>query len=108
MSKQNCSFPFRQPVARIGAGDVSRSSKGVPVVHVGKGVTFRSEESPICPVWKDSNAVRTGRVRHFHTALWIGYYGPLAMNRVVDEIAERCCRPHAFGFIIEKPFQSGR
>ncbi|WP_018750880.1 AraC family transcriptional regulator [Paenibacillus sanguinis] len=39
-------------------------------------------------VWRQMSAVRAGQVRHFHTALWTGYYGPLAMSRVVDEIAE--------------------
>lgn len=37
--------------------------------------------------WNSTRAVRSGQVRHVHTALWIGYYGPLGMNRVVDEIA---------------------
>ncbi|WP_373558017.1 ABC transporter substrate-binding protein [Paenibacillus sp. XY044] len=40
------------------------------------------------PVWQSMNAVRCGQVSQVHTALWIGYYGPIAMNRVVDEIAE--------------------
>ncbi|GAB6930871.1 hypothetical protein JCM10914A_48540 [Paenibacillus sp. JCM 10914] len=37
--------------------------------------------------WNSTRAVRNGLVRHFHTALWIGYYGPLGMNRVIDQIA---------------------
>ncbi len=45
------------------------------------------------PVWKEMNAVRKGQVRHCHTALWIGYYGPIAMNRVIDEIAETLLAP---------------
>jgi len=45
------------------------------------------------PVWKEMNAVRKGQVRHCHTALWIGYYGPLAMSRIVDEIAETLLTP---------------
>lgn len=40
------------------------------------------------PLWNDVDAVHSGKVRHFDTALWIGYYGPIAMSRVVEEIAE--------------------
>ncbi|MEK3788979.1 helix-turn-helix domain-containing protein [Paenibacillus sp. FSL K6-1230] len=52
------------------------------------------------PLWSSMSAVRSGRVRHFHTALWTGYYGPLAMNRVVDEIEETLLPPITSNFRI--------
>jgi iron complex transport system substrate-binding protein len=52
------------------------------------------------PLWSSMRAVRSGRVRHCHTALWTGYYGPLAMNRVIDEIAETLLSPFASNFYI--------
>ncbi|MBX4149104.1 AraC family transcriptional regulator [Paenibacillus lautus] len=48
------------------------------------------EQTRMClqsEAWNSTSAVLSDKVRHFHTALWIGYYGPLGMNRVVDEIA---------------------
>ncbi|MFB5268249.1 helix-turn-helix domain-containing protein [Paenibacillus enshidis] len=53
------------------------------------------------PLWRSMSAVRSGRVRHCHTALWTGYYGPLAMNRVIDEIAETLLSPFTSNFHIQ-------
>jgi iron complex transport system substrate-binding protein len=32
--------------------------------------------------------VKANQVSTFNTTMWIGYYGPIAINRVVDQIAE--------------------
>lgn len=39
-------------------------------------------------IWKGLHVVKANQVRMFNTTTWIGYYGPIAINRVVDEIAE--------------------
>ncbi|MFC5652657.1 ABC transporter substrate-binding protein [Paenibacillus solisilvae] len=39
-------------------------------------------------IWKGLSAVKANQVDTFNTTLWIGYYGPIAINLVVDEIAK--------------------
>lgn len=46
-------------------------------------------------VWNDLSVVQANRVRTVNTTLWIGYYGPIAVNRVVDEIAEALLQPNS-------------
>lgn len=39
-------------------------------------------------IWKNLNAVKANQVYVENTAQWIGYYGPIAINLIVDQIAE--------------------
>ncbi|KQL58702.1 MULTISPECIES: ABC transporter substrate-binding protein [Bacillaceae] len=39
-------------------------------------------------VWQGLDAVKNDHVYEKNTGLWIGYYGPIAINLVVDQIAE--------------------
>jgi iron complex transport system substrate-binding protein len=39
-------------------------------------------------IWKNLNAVKANQVYAENTAQWIGYYGPIAINLIVDQIAE--------------------
>lgn len=39
-------------------------------------------------IWKSMSAVKENRVYEENTAQWIGYYGPIAINLIVDQIAE--------------------
>jgi iron complex transport system substrate-binding protein len=39
-------------------------------------------------IWKSLNAVKAKQVYAENTAQWIGYYGPIAINLIVDQIAE--------------------
>ncbi|MFE5321160.1 ABC transporter substrate-binding protein [Paenibacillus sp. NPDC056579] len=39
-------------------------------------------------VWKNMKAVKENHIYPVNTTLWIAYYGPIAMNLVVDQIAE--------------------
>ncbi|RNB83899.1 helix-turn-helix domain-containing protein [Brevibacillus nitrificans] len=39
-------------------------------------------------IWKGLRVVKANQVSTFNTTMWIGYYGPIAINRVVDQIAE--------------------
>jgi iron complex transport system substrate-binding protein len=39
-------------------------------------------------IWKSLNAVKESKVYAENTAQWIGYYGPIAINLVVDQIAD--------------------
>ncbi|MGN7471093.1 helix-turn-helix domain-containing protein [Brevibacillus sp. SAFN-007a] len=39
-------------------------------------------------VWRSLGVVKANHVRTFDTTMWIGFYGPVAINRVVDEIAD--------------------
>ncbi|MEC0213155.1 AraC family transcriptional regulator [Paenibacillus ehimensis] len=47
-----------------------------------------SEQIQSTAVWKNLNAVKQNHVYPVNATLWIGYYGPIAMNLVVDQIAE--------------------
>ncbi|MNC45380.1 hypothetical protein D3C75_943390 [compost metagenome] len=38
--------------------------------------------------WKNLRAVRQEHVYPAKMSTWIAYYGPIAMNRVVDQVAE--------------------
>ena len=38
-------------------------------------------------IWKGLNAVKANRVSTVNTTVWIGYYGPIGNNLVVDQIA---------------------
>lgn len=38
--------------------------------------------------WKSLRAVQQHHVYHAKANIWIAYYGPIAMNRVVDQVAE--------------------
>ncbi len=39
-------------------------------------------------VWQGLDAVKNDHIYEKNTGLWIGYYGPIAINLVVDQIAE--------------------
>ncbi|MGF9824219.1 AraC family transcriptional regulator [Brevibacillus agri] len=39
-------------------------------------------------LWRNLSVVKANHVRTFDTTMWIGFYGPVAINRVVDEIAD--------------------
>ncbi|WP_169088963.1 ABC transporter substrate-binding protein [Paenibacillus sp. PL91] len=39
-------------------------------------------------IWKNLNAVKANQVYVENTAQWIGYYGPIAINLIVDQIAD--------------------
>ncbi|MNC23159.1 Iron(3+)-hydroxamate-binding protein YxeB precursor [compost metagenome] len=39
-------------------------------------------------IWKNLSAVKDNRVYEENTAQWIGYYGPIAINLIVDQIAD--------------------
>jgi len=40
------------------------------------------------PVWKSLDAVKNNRAYDVNATLWIAYYGPLAINIIVDEASE--------------------
>ncbi|NTZ17567.1 helix-turn-helix domain-containing protein [Paenibacillus sp. JMULE4] len=50
--------------------------------------TELTDEFQKTSVWKGLNAVQANQVYTVNTTMWIGYYGPIAINLVVDEIAE--------------------
>ncbi|MOA62846.1 Iron(3+)-hydroxamate-binding protein YxeB precursor [compost metagenome] len=39
-------------------------------------------------IWKNLKAVKDKHVYAENTAQWIGYYGPIAINLIVDQIAD--------------------
>ncbi|GKU80056.1 AraC family transcriptional regulator [Paenibacillus sp. L3-i20] len=47
-----------------------------------------AEEFQSTEVWKSIDAVKNNRVYEVDTTLWIAYYGPIAINMVVDQITE--------------------
>ncbi|MGN7759879.1 helix-turn-helix domain-containing protein [Paenibacillus sp. 22594] len=47
-----------------------------------------SDEVQKTATWKSLRAVQQEHVYPAQTSMWIAYYGPLAMNRVVDQVAE--------------------
>ncbi|MBH5318401.1 AraC family transcriptional regulator [Paenibacillus sp. GSMTC-2017] len=55
-----------------------------------KNDMFKSlvEEYEKTEVWKSIDAVKQNKVYTVDTTLWIAYYGPIAINLVVDQIAE--------------------
>lgn len=46
------------------------------------------EEYQQTAIWKNVPAVQANQVYTVDTTLWVGYYGPFAINQIVDEIAE--------------------
>lgn len=47
-----------------------------------------SDEIQKTTTWKSLRAVQQHHVYHAKANMWIAYYGPIAMNRVVDQVAE--------------------
>ncbi|MBO0587151.1 AraC family transcriptional regulator [Sporosarcina sp. E16_8] len=47
-----------------------------------------SDEIQNTTTWKNLRAVQQHNVYHVKANMWIAYYGPIAMNRVVDQVAE--------------------
>ncbi|UQZ85651.1 putative siderophore-binding lipoprotein YfiY precursor [Paenibacillus konkukensis] len=47
-----------------------------------------AEQFQSTAVWKNLKAVKENHVYPVNATLWIGYYGPIAMNMVVDQIAK--------------------
>lgn len=39
-------------------------------------------------VWKSLDAVKNNRAYDVNSTLWIAYYGPLAINIIVDQASE--------------------
>ncbi|WP_342424514.1 iron-siderophore ABC transporter substrate-binding protein [Paenibacillus sp. FSL E2-0178] len=46
------------------------------------------------PVWKSLDAVKNNRAYDVNSTLWIAYYGPLALNIIVDQAAEALLGSH--------------
>ncbi|WP_342561594.1 iron-siderophore ABC transporter substrate-binding protein [Paenibacillus sp. FSL R7-0345] len=47
-----------------------------------------AEELANSPVWKSMDAVKNNRAYDVNATLWIAYYGPIAINIIVDQAAE--------------------
>jgi iron complex transport system substrate-binding protein len=47
-----------------------------------------SNEIQTTTTWKSLRAVQHHHVYHAKASIWIAYYGPIAMNQVVDQVAE--------------------
>jgi iron complex transport system substrate-binding protein len=47
-----------------------------------------SDEIQTTTTWKSLRAVQQHHVYHAKASIWIAYYGPIAMNQVVDQVAE--------------------
>lgn len=47
-----------------------------------------AEELANSPVWKSLDAVKNNRAYDVNATLWIAYYGPIAINIIVDQAAE--------------------
>ncbi|GGA01259.1 hypothetical protein GCM10008018_54510 [Paenibacillus marchantiophytorum] len=47
-----------------------------------------SDEIQTTTTWKSLRAVQQQHVYHAKASIWIAYYGPIAMNQVVDQVAE--------------------
>jgi len=47
-----------------------------------------SDEIQTTTTWKSLRAVQQQHVYHAKSSMWIAYYGPIAMNQVVDHVAE--------------------
>lgn len=47
-----------------------------------------AEELANSPVWKSMDAVKNNLVYDVNATLWIAYYGPIAINIIVDQAAE--------------------
>ncbi|MFB9279330.1 ABC transporter substrate-binding protein [Cohnella cellulosilytica] len=52
-----------------------------------------ADEFRSTPIWRGLEAVRENRVYTANTTLWVGYYGPIAIGRVLDEVAAALLRP---------------
>lgn len=52
-----------------------------------------AEEFRSTPIWRGLEAVRGNRVYTANTTLWVGYYGPIAIDRVMDEVAAALLKP---------------
>ncbi len=46
------------------------------------------EEYQQTAIWKNIPAVQANQVYTVNTTKWVGYYGPIAINQIVDEVAE--------------------
>lgn len=47
-----------------------------------------SDEIQTTTTWKSLRAVQKQHVYHAKASIWIAYYGPIAMNQVVDQVAK--------------------
>ncbi|NEW06354.1 AraC family transcriptional regulator [Paenibacillus sp. SYP-B3998] len=47
-----------------------------------------SDEIQTTTTWKSLRAVQQHHVYHAKASIWIAYYGPIAMNQVVDQVTE--------------------
>ena len=52
------------------------------------------EEFQSTTTWKSLEPVKNNRVYTVDTTMWIGYYGPMAINLVVDQIADTLLGTH--------------
>ncbi|WP_379146246.1 ABC transporter substrate-binding protein [Paenibacillus sp. sgz500992] len=46
------------------------------------------------PVWKSLDAVKNNRAYNVNSTLWIAYYGPIALNIIVDQASEALLGSH--------------
>lgn len=46
------------------------------------------------PIWKSLDAVKNNRAYDVNSTLWIAYYGPLAINIIVDQASEALLEAH--------------
>lgn len=51
-----------------------------------------ADEFRSTPIWHGLKAVRGNRVYTANTTLWVGYYGPIAIDRILDEVAAALLR----------------
>ncbi|WP_139999687.1 AraC family transcriptional regulator [Paenibacillus paridis] len=47
-----------------------------------------SDEIQTTTTWKSLRAVQHHQIYHAKASIWIAYYGPIALNQVVDQVAE--------------------
>lgn len=47
-----------------------------------------TEQLTSSPIWQSIDAVKNNHVYNVDTQLWIAYYGPIAVNMIVDQAAE--------------------
>ncbi|OXS56603.1 hypothetical protein B1A99_19970 [Cohnella sp. CIP 111063] len=90
------------PGMTVGAGNTSLpiSLETLPNLHADHLFVLEddsnlqlAEEFRSTPIWRELEAVRGNRVYTANTTLWVGYYGPIAIGRVLDEVAKALLRP---------------
>ncbi|WP_017811945.1 ABC transporter substrate-binding protein [Paenibacillus shenyangensis] len=85
--------PMIQKVGKEGSLEISMEQ--VPAIGADRYFVlsdelFATEAEAMAnnPVWKSLDAVKNNRAYDVNSTLWIAYYGPLAINLIVDQAAE--------------------